>query len=450
MHRSKISALFLKLYFFLSVLCIVFLLGAGVVLFKVFPYEFLKNGAEALADWKNNWQAYTIRPQAPFLRKNEFGASGVLVYDKERAYDGVTFYSGLQGDRLALHLIDMNGNLLHEWTVSLRELWPNGSRHLKSLPADLHQAIVGSMLLENGDVILNLYRVGLVRLDRCGKVLWKAPIRAHHLFNFSREGGLWVPCEEDTVRRYGEKENSLGTVTLTITDPEAVCEISPEGELLRSLDPVQAFFRSGLGPMLMPAGMSEYESYHFSSNGDTFTHVNDVEVVTEEFAKTFPKFSEGDLLLSLCTQNMLAVMDPETETIKWTMKGPFFNQHDPDLLPNGNISIFDNLGATLDPNAEDGTRILEVDPLTGAYRTVIGSSKSKNFFYTETEGNKQALANGNLLITESVRGRIFEVDQNGDIVWSFVTKWDEDKVVITHEGIRYPASYAAFTGNTCQ
>ncbi|WP_027713883.1 arylsulfotransferase family protein [Desulfuromonas sp. TF] len=448
-HGSRVTALFLKLYFALSALCLVFLIGAGVVLFKVFPYTFLKSGADALVDWKNNWQTYTIRPQAPFLRKNEFGASGVLVHEKGRAYDGVTLYGGVEGKHLSLYLIDMDGNPLHHWDVSFKKIWPEGSKHLKSQPEDLHQALVGYHLLENGDVILNLYRVGMVRLDRCGNVVWRLPIRAHHLFSFTPQGTLWVPCEEAGDRHYGRKENGLGTVSLTITDPEAICEVSLAGELLRSVDPVEAFFHSSMGPMLMPSGMAEYESYHFTSNGDTFTHINDVEVVTEAFAKDFLRFKPGDLLMSLCTQNMLAVMDPDTETIKWSMKGPFFNQHDPDLLPNGKISIFDNLGAAIDPNADDGSRILEVDPLTGASRTVVGSSKA-NFFLTETEGNKQHLPNGNLLITESVRGRIFEVDKSGEIVWSFVTRWDDDEVVITHEGIRYPASYAAFIAEGCQ
>jgi len=436
-----------KIYFLLSLLLVFFLFGASVGIFKFFPYQYLSNGTKAIIDWKNNWRAYTILPQAPFLRKNEFGGHGVLVYDKDRAFNGVTLYSGLEKKRLALNLIDMQGNLLHQWTVSFNDLWPKAD-HLESQPADLHQSILGSKLLENGDVILNLDRVGMVRLDRCGNVVWKIPIRSHHQFNSSLTGGLWVPCVESREQEYGKRVGGLENPSLKLANYEALCEISADGRVLREIDPVAALFHAGYGPLLMPSGLSEYTSYHFASDGNTFTHLNDIEVLTHELEDAFPMFKAGDLLLSLSTQNLLVVMDPETETVKWTMRGPFFNQHDPDFLPNGKITVFDNLGANLDPEEEDGSRILEIDPVTGMTRTLYASSET-NFFYSETQGNDQTLQNGDLLIVESIRGRIFEVAPNGDIVWSFVTHWDDGRVVITYEATRYPLSYAAFTGKSC-
>ena len=45
---------------------------------------------------------------------------------------------------------------------------------------------------------------------------------------------------------------------------------------------------------------------------------------------------------------------------RWAMAGPFRRQHDPDLLPNGHIMVFDNLGGdpacgrTPDPGARSG------------------------------------------------------------------------------------------------
>jgi hypothetical protein len=436
-----------KAYFFLSVIVVAFLCGAAAEIFQFFPYKHLAHAADALVDLEHNWRAYTILPQARFLEKNDFGGHGVLLYDKDRAFNGVTLYSGIEKKRLALKLIDMHGNLLHEWTVSFNELWPKAG-HLDHQPGDLHQSITGAMLLKNGDVIFDMYRVGMVRMDRCGNVIWKLPIRAHHQFNPSLTGGLWVPCEVSGEKQYGKENGGLDTPSLKLRNPEEICEISAGGRLLRTIDPVEAFFRNGLGPMLLPSGLTEYKSYHFKSNGDTFTHLNDIEVVTEKLASAFPMFKAGDLLLSLCTQNLLAVMDPETEVIKWTMRGPFFNQHDPDLLPNGKIRVFDNLGANLDRAEKDGSRILEIDPATEKVRTVYDSNKD-NFFYSETQGNDQTLDNGDLMIVESLRGRIFEVTPKGDIVWSFVSNWNDDKVVIIDEATRYPLDYVDFTKKSC-
>jgi hypothetical protein len=46
-------------------------------------------------------------------------------------------------------------------------------------------------------------------------------------------------------------------------------------------------------------------------------------------------------------------------------------------------------------------------------------------FFTQTRGGAQALANGNVLITESERGRAFEVTRAGEIVWEF---WNPDTI----------------------
>ena len=50
----------------------------------------------------------------------------------------------------------------------------------------------------------------------------------------------------------------------------------------------------------------------------------------------------GRLLVSLRNLDLLMVMSPVTGQIKWTRTGPFLRQHDPDFLPTGQISVFDN------------------------------------------------------------------------------------------------------------
>ena len=90
---------------------------------------------------------------------------------------------------------------------------------------------------------------------------------------------------------------------------------------------------------------------------------------------------------------------------RWAMAGSFRRQHDPDLLPNGHILVFDNLGG--DP-ACGRSRILELDPVTQA---IVWSYAGCNGdrFYSEAWGEQQLLPNGNVLVTESYGGRVLEV-----------------------------------------
>ena len=54
-----------------------------------------------------------------------------------------------------------------------------------------------------------------------------------------------------------------------------------------------------------------------------------------------------------------------------------------------------------------------------AGQTVRVTSPDKVFFSNE-RGSNQRLANGNTMITESDRGRVFEVTPGGDVVWQFL------------------------------
>ena len=51
-------------------------------------------------------------------------------------------------------------------------------------------------------------------------------------------------------------------------------------------------------------------------------------------------------------------------------------------------------------------------------------------------GKHQWLPNGNLLITESMKGRAFEIDTNGEIVWEYVNIAEEGFSSVLEEAQR--------------
>src|SRR3546814_3594812 len=71
---------------------------------------------------------------------------------------------------------------------------------------------------------------------------------------------------------------------------------------------------------------------------------------------------DGQVLLSFRDIDTIALLDLESEKIVWTMRGGWIGQHDPDVLANGNILLYDNLGGF---EQSGRTRILEVDPDNG-------------------------------------------------------------------------------------
>ena len=73
------------------------------------------------------------------------------------------------------------------------------------------------------------------------------------------------------------------------------------------------------------------------------------------------------------------------------------------------ILVFDN------GRSRGWSRVVEVDPET---KKIVWQYRAKDFF-SRLRGGAQRLPNGNTLVTESVKGRVFEVTPDGEIVWDF-------------------------------
>jgi hypothetical protein len=186
-----------------------------------------------------------------------------------------------------------------------------------------------------------------------------------------------------------------------------VVVLSPDGEQLKKVSLTRAMAQSRF--KLLHLAIPDY------ALGDPL-HANSVQYITAEQAKSFPFAKEGDVLLSFRDMSALAVVSIETGEMVWAMRGPWLWQHDASLLPNGHITLFDNLGGFRDDNA---ARVLEVDPKTGAVLWSYQGDESRPF-HSPLRSSVETLPNGNVLITESDGGRIFEVTRQGEIVWNFV------------------------------
>ena len=105
-------------------------------------------------------------------------------------------------------------------------------------------------------------------------------------------------------------------------------------------------------------------------------HSNAVEVVTAATGRNFPFGHAGQVLLSFRELGAVGVLDTGRAALVWAVRGPWVGQHDPDLLPNGDILLFDNYGNYETPAGR--SRVLEFDPKT--MKTVwqyAGSAESR-------------------------------------------------------------------------
>jgi hypothetical protein len=149
---------------------------------------------------------------------------------------------------------------------------------------------------------------------------------------------------------------------------------------------------------------------------DDYVHTNAVDVVDEQAAMRLSGMPGHQVLVSMRELGAIGLLDLDREVFTWAQRGSWLGQHDPDLLPNGNMLLFDNYG-----NYGPGgiSRVIEFNPKT---LELVWSytGDDQNPLHSSLRSDQERLANGNTLITESDGGRLLEVTRDGELVWEYV------------------------------
>lgn len=433
-----------KLVFLLG-FCAVLVLGGLYIGWKRLPpVAQIEEASDAIWDWRVNWKSYLKLEPTKFIRPAPTVGSGLTVNVPGEVQPGVTVMSSIwDGNDIGLAMWSQDGKELHRWVArysELKQFIPPLSPELT--PTNDWDTHVDAMVMyPNGDAIFNVGGLGLVRMDRCNKVVWWLDYETHHSLMLDDDGNIWASGHKR--QRHTEVSDKFpGMMPPYVED--TVVKISPaDGKLLQEISLLDAIYNSSREPILFPDGGNLGKA----AVPDPL-HLNHVEPLRAELAPAFPMFATGDLLISLRVPSTIMVLDPKTGLIKWTARGPWFGQHDPHFLPNGRISVYDNRDLYNHDAKSRGvpdraSRILQLDPSTGKVDTFYEGTLEHPYF-TDAIGKHQYQPNGNLLITESWRGRVFEVTPEGKKVWEFVNRYDENRAALIEWALRYPTSYADF------
>jgi hypothetical protein len=296
-------------------------------------------------------------------------------------------------------------------------------------------------LFPNGDVLLNLEYMGIVRLDACSNVLWRIANGAHHSITRTDEGTFWVPAtgpaavptsrlHPDGFRGFDRPVNH-----------DYLLHVAGDGEVLDSISMLDVLYENHLERFLARSRVVVPTD---------LMHVNDVDVLSRSMADQYPMFEAGDLLVSLRASDLILVVDPASLVVKWHASDPFVQQHDPDFIGNGWVGVFNNnWDGTPHGEMLGGSEILALQPHTDSVKVLYPRAKSDPF-YSEYLGKWQLLTNGNLLLTEGRTGRVVEVDSAGHSVWQWIhSRYDARNTVEVTEGTRYELDPSEVTEWPC-
>ena len=315
-------------------------------------------------------------------------ARGTARVSPTRSSPGYNLYNSRH--QAVAELLDIYGNVVHTWSAAERT---PGWHHIEPLPD-------GRLLTIRKNKRLSMYAPD-------SSILWSTPLAAHHDLSVLPDGKIAV-----LTRRVRSVEHNQAKVWIL---DDQITLLSEAGK------PTQ---RHALFPILgglvsdkrWDAIRSQAQKRHpttpnaISGTAADLLHTNSIQYLNRDLPGVCKR---GDFLVSVRELNTIAVIDPDAGILRWHWgPGQLQRQHHATMLANGNIMLFDN------GTQRGSSRIVELDPRTRIIEWEYRGEPPEAFF-SHSRGGVQALPNGNILVTESNKGHVFELDRLGEIVWEF-------------------------------
>jgi hypothetical protein len=358
------------------------------------------------------------------------GPTGVLHYDKGKAYNGYTLFSPNVSKKV--YMIDMEGNLVHKWNTRTypglyAELLPNGNL----LRAERTQQKVCGIPGVGGNVVEYDWKGGKVwsfRMSTSNEI-------QHHCFDRMPNGNTmilgWERVDDDIIRAAG-REIPEGVRNKKIYHKnfwlDFVWEVNKDGDIVWEW---HAKDHLGKGPdqidinYILPKPVGDI--YHTFDH----THFNTLVYVPETDQVLMNSRNFGEIYL----------VNHKTGKIEYRWGNPsaygkgkppswyddgdmeLSGSHDARWIGDGRVSIFDNGSERPQVNR---SRVVVVNTKTNEIEWEY-ESWDQGSFYAERQGAAQLLPNGNYLVTSSQEGHVFEVTDKKKIVWDFVNPIVRDR-----------------------
>jgi arylsulfotransferase ASST len=319
--------------------------------------------------------------------------TGLTAFDESRACPGYVLFAPITSSG-EVFLINLRGQIAHRWQLPYSPgLWgyllPNGNLfylgHLpdpawKQLPFE--PRFMGGILLE---------------VDWNGNIVWehRDPFHHHDARRTSSGGAVYLAMEQVPSELVTKVQGGIPGTDERGMWADVIVEIDASGRRIW-----------------------EWHAYeHLSPTADIITS-NDPRVEWSHANTVVPL--DGDRILLSCRNiSTIGIIDKSTGMFTWKLGYDVLaQQHDPSLLNNGNILVFDN---GVNPKSRIGgfSRVIEIEPANHQIVWEYRDTPVFNFFSPYISGARR-LPNGNTLVTEGLFGRMFQVTPDKQVVWEYI------------------------------
>lgn len=322
---------------------------------------------------------------------------GLISVDREKSAGGYVLIAPQTADGKVFLVEAISGDIAHEWKLPVRPgrhavLLPNGNLGYNGNHANSFNRYAPWSMWHGGD----FYEVSPEN-----RILWHYEDPDHH------HDAQWLPngnilysaCEKASPSFAARIQGGTPSYQNDNMWIDVIKEVDREGTVLwqwkasEHLDPKDFPIHPGFGRTNWPL----INGLDITDNGAT-------------------------VLMSLRVTSGIIGVNKKSGVVNLHIPpGPLSHQHAPVPLSNGNILAFDN--GNFRPGAHvPFSRIVEINTSDNTLAWSYADEHVSAFF-SPYMGNAQPLPNGNVHITDSTSGRLFEVTREGEVVWEYVIPW---------------------------
>jgi len=305
-----------------------------------------------------------------------------------------------------------DGHVLHDYAPDIAAIDARSTFHsdLIDLSRDKTNARympMHPMLMPDGGLIVH-DSSPLVRIDACGRSKWMIDGIFHHALERAPDGTLWANYRAPVSHQPG--------VGPAFVD-ESLAHLTADGHMLGQTSIIAMLDHNGLGYL--------WRSRPYL---DDPIHLNDIQPVPGDG----PYWRKGDVFVSLRNLSLVLLYRPAEDRVIWSRATPWRFQHDIAILDDHRISVFDNHWRFAWDKPEhtevDGTNHLVVydfanqttsEPLARTFHDLA--------IRTNAQGRATPLPNGDTLIEETERGRIWRVAADGTARWRYISADEQER-----------------------
>ncbi|MGD8239589.1 MAG: aryl-sulfate sulfotransferase [Armatimonadota bacterium] len=307
--------------------------------------------------------------------------TGLVLHEPAKCHPGYTLFAPDHGRRVCL--IDMEGNIVHEWRV----------------PTVHHAVLLPNHHLLHDTQFDEDFPTGIRELDWDGNEVWFYECLTHHDAQRLANGNTIILAHEPV--------NNPAVYTGGLIEKNTkIIEVTPEKQVVW-----EWYSDRHIEELTRLVGVQ------FPLDKMDWTHSNSVQVLPDTpSGRSDARFKAGNVLISHRTISTIAVIERETGEVVWAYgPGNIDFQHHANMIDTGHILVFDN------GTHRDYSRVIELNPVTEQIVWEFKDDPPQRMHAKYLSG-QQRLPNGNTFICAGGmdNGRMLEVTPDCELVWDYL------------------------------